>query len=114
MEKTVINYNGVEFIKESRFSGDGSEMVTSTLSTKLTCHTTAGEITEMVVVSYGQEYDDFYRIETPAEVMEDAPAIIQEITEDAINHYGMDLLAVELLGNKYTLNREAVKSYLEA
>ena len=114
MEKTIINYNGVEFIKESSFFADGSERINTTLSTAVKSHTTAGVISEMVVVASGVEFDDFQRIETPQEVIEDASCIINEIIEDAVNTYGMDLLAVEIFNDKYTLNRESLKNYLEA
>lgn len=112
---TVKTYKGVKFTKESRFFADGSERVNSQLRTQLKSYTTAGEIVENITVASGVEYDDFQRIETPEEIMDNdelKTEIIDEVIENAINCYGMDLLAIELLGEKKELNRTALKSYL--
>lgn len=112
---TVKTYKGVKFTKESRFFADGSERVNSQLRTQLKSYTTAGEIVENITVVSGVEYDDFQRIETPEEIMDNdelKTEIIDEVLEDAINCYGMDLLAIEVLGVKKELNRTALKNYL--
>lgn len=113
--ETIKTYKGVKFTKESQFFGDGSERVNSQLRTQLKSYTTVGEIVENITVAVGVEYDDFQRIETPEEIMDNdelRTEIIGEILEDAINCYGMDLLAIEVLGEKKELNRKALKKYL--